>query len=275
MTTHKHTCMPDIGHSKLVSDILEIKSGEGDSKTVPGYQSDHICPILRISKQGVVLYANKASEPLLHVWGCRTGGRIPDFWRKKVADIFNRHEERIENIACGDFVYNFSIDPILNAGHVNFYGQEIAEKPCAKSARNAAIKQVNEDGLPLNFRFENSLLAIFEWNADLVMTKWYSGAERIFGWRKEEILGKRIDMLDIIYCDDYAIVNKSVEKLARGKEKTVVASCRNQTKAGDIINCTWYNSVLFDQSGNMQSVLSLVQKDAQQNKCFCRSGNRA
>ena len=34
-------------------------------------------PVLRVAKDGTVLYSNKAGEPLLHEWGVEVGGKLP------------------------------------------------------------------------------------------------------------------------------------------------------------------------------------------------------
>jgi PAS domain S-box-containing protein len=111
----------------------------------------------------------------------------------------------------------------------------------------------------LKFHFENSPLAVVEWDNDFIVTQWSNEAERIFGWKKEETLGKRIDSLNIIHVDDIPIVNRTMERLTSGKENMVVSGNRNCTKSGTIIECTWYNSILLGENGKMSSVMSLVQ----------------
>ena len=124
----------------------------------------------------------------------------------------------------------------------------------------------------LKFHFENSPLAVVEWNADFIVTQWSNEAERIFGWKKEEALDKRIDTLNLIYEADIPLVNATMERLAGGKEPVVVSSNRNLTKAGAVIECAWYNTVLLNENGQMASVMSLVQdvtarKQAEQALC--------
>jgi two-component system, chemotaxis family, CheB/CheR fusion protein len=125
--------------------------------------------------------------------------------------------------------------------------------------RKKAEIALQEGEQRLKFHFENSPLAVVEWDSDFIVTQWSREAERIFGWKKEETLGKRIDALNMIYTDDIPIVNKTMERLSGGRETMVVSSNRNFTKSGAVIECTWYNSVLLDPNGKMSSVMSLVQ----------------
>ncbi len=118
---------------------------------------------------------------------------------------------------------------------------------------------LHESEQRLRFHFENSPLAVVEWNADFIVTQWSKEAEHIFGWMKEETLGKRIDVLNLIYSEDIPIVNHTMERLTGGRETMVVSSNRNVKKSGEIIECIWYNSVLQDENGKMGSVMSLVE----------------
>lgn len=34
-------------------------------------------PVLRVEKDGTLLYSNEAGEPLLHEWGARVGKKLP------------------------------------------------------------------------------------------------------------------------------------------------------------------------------------------------------
>ena len=82
----------------------------------------------------------------------------------------------------------------------------------------------------LKFHLENSPLAVVEWNSDYVVIQWSGEAERIFGWKKEEVLGKGINTLNMIFEEDIPIVNRTIERLSGGKERTVISSNRNYKK---------------------------------------------
>ena len=125
--------------------------------------------------------------------------------------------------------------------------------------RKKAEEALRESEERLKFHFENSPLAVVEWDASFIVTEWSKEAERIFGWKKEETIGRRIESLNIIHSEDVPIVTRTMEKLTSGKETMIVSSNRNITKSGKVIECTWYNSVLLDQNKQMKSVMSLVQ----------------
>ena len=118
----------------------------------------------------------------------------------------------------------------------------------------------------LKYHFENSPLAVIEWDKDYFITQWSKESEIIFGWKKEEVIGKPINSLNLVFEDDIYIVEKTMNRLSSGKELTVVSSNRNYTKSGKILNCIWYNSVLIDEKGKMSSVMSLVEDITEKKK---------
>jgi PAS domain S-box-containing protein len=125
---------------------------------------------------------------------------------------------------------------------------------------------LQENEQRLKFHFENSPLAVVEWDANYIVTQWSSEAERLFGWSREETIGKPIADLNIIYKEDIQVVENTMVKLSSGKDQTVVSTNRNITKSGNVIECTWFNSVLVDEKGEMNSVMSLVMDITERKK---------
>lgn len=109
----------------------------------------------------------------------------------------------------------------------------------------------------LNYHIDNSPLATIRWNRDFQVEYWSTQSERIFGWSANEVLGKYIYDCNLIFEDDLEQVQRVAEDLMKGIPQT--CQNRNYHKDGSIIYCEWYNSVLMDQSGNLVSMLSLVQ----------------
>ena len=124
--------------------------------------------------------------------------------------------------------------------------------------RKRAEKALHESEQRLRFHLENTPMALIEWDADFVVTRWAGEAERMFGWSEAETLGVPIADLDTIYEEDIPIVERTMAQLTDGVTRHVVSSNRNYTKDRRVIECTWYNSVLLDAQGKMTSVMSLV-----------------
>lgn len=120
----------------------------------------------------------------------------------------------------------------------------------------------SQQNLKMNLYLENSPLGMIETGTDHKILQWTGRSEKIFGWKKEEVIGKNIRELKIIYEEDVEHVSESIKKLSA--EKTGIVSNRNYTRDGRVIECIWYNSVLLDENGEMSSILSQVDDVTEQ-----------
>ncbi len=101
-------------------------------------------------------------------------------------------------------------------------------------------------------------MAVVEWDSEFIVTRWTGEAERMFGWSASEVLGRPLMALNLVYEPDIPMVQATIRKLTDGISRKVVSTNRNLTKDGQIITCTWFNSVLIDDRGRTLSVLSMV-----------------
>lgn len=116
----------------------------------------------------------------------------------------------------------------------------------------------------LRFHTDNSPMAVIEWDADFIVTRWTGEAEHMFGWKEAETIGKSISELKMIYEEDIPIVESTVRRLNNAVSRKVVACNRNYTKSGEVIYCTWHNTILLNDEGRVSSVMSLVQNVTEQ-----------
>ena len=121
-----------------------------------------------------------------------------------------------------------------------------------------AYELAHEAHQRLTFHVENSPLAVVEWDSDFCVSRWSESAERLFGWKAEEVLGKHVTDWHFVFADDVNDVVQLTSKQREGSETRGVLRNRNYTKNGSIVHCEWYNSVLNDDEGKLVSVLSLV-----------------
>ncbi len=124
--------------------------------------------------------------------------------------------------------------------------------------RKRAEMALRESEQRLRLHFDNSPLAVVEWNSDFVITRWVGEAERMFGYTADETIGRTFYDLNLIYPDDIPAVEVLMTELTDRVSDKAVSSNRNITKDGRVIDCTWYNSVLMDERKNAPTVLSLV-----------------
>jgi PAS domain S-box-containing protein len=126
------------------------------------------------------------------------------------------------------------------------------------SERKRVEEAAQEAHQRLAFHVENSPLAVIEWDSDFRVSRWSTSAERLFGWKPDEVLGKHVSDWHFVFDEDVDAVAQVTNRQRVGAELLGVQRNRNYTKEGSILFCEWYNSVLSDEAGNLVSVLSLV-----------------
>jgi PAS domain S-box-containing protein len=183
--------------------------------------------------------------------------------KKQISElVLKKKPVRFQN-KSGDLIYDVIFYPVFdNKNNVIQYISHSIDITDKKKTENL----IRESEQRLKYHLENSPLAVIEWDNNFNVVQWSDEAEKIFGLKKEEVIGTRIDSLDIIYEEDMPIVAKTMERLTSGKELKVVSHNRNYNKSKEIIYCVWYNSVLFDEKGRMSSVMSLVENITQLKK---------
>jgi PAS domain S-box-containing protein len=128
---------------------------------------------------------------------------------------------------------------------------------------DAALHRANQ---ALASHMNNSPLAMIEWDSDWRIRRWSRQAERIFGWKEPEVLGKHWKDVELVSDEDMPVLSGVAGRLSDGTEADNISYNRNRTRTGQVIHCEWYNSVLRDDSGRSLSILSLVHDVTQRRR---------
>ena len=111
----------------------------------------------------------------------------------------------------------------------------------------------------LTSHFENSPLAVIEWDHEFRVRRWSQQAEKIFGWSESDVLGRHFrDWHFVVEDDDPQFAAVNMRLMEDGHPRTTSLN-RNYRNDGRIIWCEWYNSSLRDAAGKVVSILSLAQ----------------
>lgn len=139
---------------------------------------------------------------------------------------------------------------VVTCGLVERAEHELAErKTTEQTLRNTSQR--------LDSLLEYSPLALVEWDAEYQIVRWTDEAERVFGWKANEVLGKRVTEFQFIHEEDLDEVDQLMSGMAHGQKLRSFSRNRNYRKDGTVIICEWHNSAIWDASGKLVSVLSL------------------
>jgi PAS domain S-box-containing protein len=122
-----------VGYVSINCDITERKHAEAEFTSLAKFPSENPSPVLRLNREGVILYANAASGSLLRDWGSGIGGRVPLFWQEQIVDALTQQKNKVVDFACGEIIYSANIVPVPEAGYVNLYLTDISQRKQAES----------------------------------------------------------------------------------------------------------------------------------------------
>jgi two-component system, cell cycle sensor histidine kinase and response regulator CckA len=122
--------------------------------------------------------------------------------------------------------------------------------------RKRAEQEFRQSQQKLRIHFEHTPLAVIEWDTQLRITEWSPSAERVFGYSRQEAIGRDASLL--VPPALKAHVDGIGRQLLTQKSGTRSTN-DNITKGGRTISCEWYNTPLVDESGQVLGVASLVQ----------------
>ncbi len=111
----------------------------------------------------------------------------------------------------------------------------------------------------LSAHFDNTPLAVIEWDTDLRIVRWSGQAESIFGWNASQALGRALATWRLAYEDDRATMDEVVRELVNGPGRHATLLNRSYRKDGSVIWVEWHYSALRDEAGRLISILSLAQ----------------
>jgi PAS domain S-box-containing protein len=109
----------------------------------------------------------------------------------------------------------------------------------------------------LTFHVENTPLVVIEWDHEMRVARWNAQAERVFGWKAEEVIGKGPLDWPFVIEENRELAQRMMNDAIAGREPRSVVTVANYTKSGGIVWCEWYSSICYDEAGKMLSALSL------------------
>ncbi|MGF1459645.1 MAG: PAS domain S-box protein [Leptolyngbyaceae cyanobacterium] len=254
----------------IITDITASKTTEAALQRYERLVAANPDPVCLIGKD----YTYQLTNPAFRAW-CNDG--VPLVGRH-VADYFGEaffeeiSQPRIDQALAGntqcfeEWAYNPELDapqfisityaPYYDAdGRISGVSNSIRDLTTLKRTRD----RLNQTAERLQMHMQNSPLAVIEWDHTLTVQNWSNQAVTFFGWSAEAMLGRHISNLPIFATETQADIRAYIHDLLHGEtQRQTILTC-NLTHNNERIYCEWYNSVLLDSHGQIQSILSVVQ----------------
>jgi PAS domain S-box-containing protein len=167
------------------------------------------------------------------------------------ADLLTKDGDRIPYYFTGVSMNYKGEDCLLGVGI------DISEQKKAEQKHAEVLQQLQN-------HLYNSPLGVVEYDSELNIISWSKRCEEIFGWTEQEMLQK--NAFDLIYEQDKSKTEIVANELKNGSVDSNISHNRNYTKSGKIIDCVWYNTVVKNSSGEIKTVMSLVEDITEKKK---------
>jgi PAS domain S-box-containing protein len=154
-------------------DITERKQVEETNRILARFPSENPGPVMRVERNGRLLYANEASYRLL-TWKLKIGAKIPSDLQKEIVEVLTGGIIKVIDTEHYQRVISFNIVPFVEAGYVNLYGRDITERIQAEEALKESERKLREAQ-------EMAHLGFWNWDIKTGDVEWSEEVFKIFG----------------------------------------------------------------------------------------------
>jgi PAS domain S-box-containing protein len=126
----------------ITQDITNRKLAEEQIRNLARFPAENPFPVLRLSKDGTILYSNTPGQVLLEEWNCQTSQKAPEYWCNLVRKSLRSARTQVEQTKCGDRIFSFMITPVPDGQYVNLYGRDITVQEQVKGVLRKSRDQL-------------------------------------------------------------------------------------------------------------------------------------
>lgn len=122
------------------SDITERKNTEREIKSLARFPAENPNPIMRIDREGILLYANKPAFSMPAEWKLKIGTVVPEVFQnliKKTKDTIPYNED----IACGDRIFSATASLSPDMDFYDIFASDITARIELEEKRKLALHE--------------------------------------------------------------------------------------------------------------------------------------
>lgn len=221
--------------------------------------------LLNIDTKGMINFMNEAAAGLLGYQVKELVGKhlleyVHPVDRERVNETFNQQLQSRDNgnalefrvvTASGQTRWlNFIINQAVDNGWViglTGVALDVTERKRAEEAQKRSETRYG-------FMVDKVPFAIISFDPRYNILEWNRAAERIFGWSREEAVGKNVLELYILE-ENKEVMKQLLDSYAQGSDEIKANINQNLRKDGTVITCSWQDVVIRDSEGGVAGIL--------------------
>jgi two-component system cell cycle sensor histidine kinase/response regulator CckA len=129
-----------VGRVWSFRDVSERQQAAAEMESLALFPAENPNPILRVNRDGNLMYTNQAGMMLLPDWHLVVGGPVPHVLRLAVAEALSGPTKELEENVQGGRIMSFFVVPVMQKGYANIYGRDVTERRQAE-AENRILEE--------------------------------------------------------------------------------------------------------------------------------------
>jgi len=232
-----------------LEDITERKRTEQEIENLARFPAESPHPILRVARDGIILYANLAAEPLLDEIMSDEGGKLKPHWRQFSTRSLRNKARQLTDIEIGGRVFSFVVVPVAEADYVNWYGRDVTASRRATEALRRERNRAQE-------YLDVATVMLVALDKEGTITLLNRKGHEVLGYEEEELLGQ--DWFELCVPEEIRGEVRPVFQALLAGEVEPVEYYENSvlTKSGEHRIIGWHGTMLRNDEGDIVGTLS-------------------
>ena len=168
----------------VMFDITDLKNAETKAELLAKFPDENPNPILRISNNGILQYANRPGRKFLAELGAKEGGPLPYPLLNAVMESDQKNDSEEPDLRVANKDYNLHISPLADSDSLYVYIRDTTQIHRFIKQQRMSTKV-----------FDSSIEGIVVANSDGKVEMVNPAFTKITGFEPEEVLGEDLDVL--------------------------------------------------------------------------------